>query len=79
MKTPQTLTKDPICGITMHAATAIHTKRDVKTHDICGDPCRMEFLSAFDAGMDRQENRLPWMISLPMTMTSHERESHGSP
>ena len=38
-------TKDPICGMTVDEATAIHAERDGKTFYFCSEHCRTEFLS----------------------------------
>jgi YHS domain-containing protein len=38
-------TKDPICGMTVDQASAIHAERDGKTFYFCGDHCRQKFLS----------------------------------
>ena len=37
--------KDPVCGMTVDEATAIHAERDGKTFYFCGDHCRQKFLS----------------------------------
>jgi Cu+-exporting ATPase len=39
-------TKDPICGMTVDEATALHAERDGKTFYFCGDHCRQKFLSS---------------------------------
>lgn len=41
----KSLTKDPICGMTVDEATALHADRDGKTFYFCGDHCRQKFLS----------------------------------
>jgi Cu+-exporting ATPase len=38
-------TKDPICGMTVDEATALHAERDGKTFYFCSDTCRQKFLS----------------------------------
>ena len=43
-ETPTT-TKDPICGMTVDEATALHAERDGKTFYFCGDHCLQKFLS----------------------------------
>ncbi len=45
MKTSQTVTKDPICGMTVDESTALHTERDGQTFYFCSDHCRQKFLS----------------------------------
>jgi Cu+-exporting ATPase len=45
MKQSNSLTKDPICGMTVDEKTAIHTERDGKTFYFCSNHCRQQFLS----------------------------------
>ncbi len=45
MTESKTVTKDPICGMTVDEATAIHVERDGETFYFCGDRCRQKFLS----------------------------------
>ncbi len=45
MKESKTVTKDPICGMTVDEATALHAERDGKTFYFCSDHCRQKFLS----------------------------------
>jgi YHS domain-containing protein len=40
MKESRSVTKDPICGMNVGEATALHTERDGKTFYFCGDHCR---------------------------------------
>jgi Cu+-exporting ATPase len=48
-------TKDPICGMTVEKATALHAERDGKTFYFCCDGCRQKFLSApADAAPEKQ-------------------------
>jgi len=44
MKAFKTITKDPICGMTVDEATAIHAEREGKTYYFCGDSCRKKFI-----------------------------------
>jgi len=46
MKESKSVTKDPICGMTVDEATALHVERDGKTFYFCSDNCRQKFLSA---------------------------------
>ncbi len=39
-------TKDPVCGMTVDEASALHAERDGKTFYFCSDHCRQKFLSA---------------------------------
>ena len=45
MKELKSVTKDPICGMAVDEATAIHAERDRKTFYFCSDQCRQKFLS----------------------------------
>ena len=45
MKETKSVTKDPICGMTVDEATALHAERDGKTFYFCSDHCRQKFLS----------------------------------
>jgi Cu+-exporting ATPase len=45
MREATSATKDPICGMTVDEATALHAERDGKTVCFCGDRCRWKFLS----------------------------------
>jgi Cu+-exporting ATPase len=44
MKATKSATKDPICGMTVDEATALHAERDGKTFYFCCDGCRQKFL-----------------------------------
>ena len=41
----KSVTKDPICGMTVDGATALHAERDGKIYYFCSDRCRQTFLS----------------------------------
>jgi Cu+-exporting ATPase len=45
MKESKSVTKDPICGMTVDEETALSAKRDGKTFYFCSDHCRQKFLS----------------------------------
>lgn len=45
MKESKSVTKDPICGMTVDAATALHAERDGKTSYFCSDQCLQKFMS----------------------------------
>lgn len=45
MKESTSETTDPICGMTVDTATALHAERDGKTFYFCSDHCRETFLS----------------------------------
>jgi Cu+-exporting ATPase len=46
MKESNSVTKDPVCGMTVDEATALHAERDGKTFSFCSDSCREKFLSS---------------------------------
>jgi Cu+-exporting ATPase len=46
MKESKSVTKDPICGMTVDEATALHAERDGKTFYFCSEHCRQKLLSA---------------------------------
>ena len=46
MSETKSVTKDPICGMTVNPSTAIHAERDGKTSYFCSDSCMQKFLSA---------------------------------
>jgi Cu+-exporting ATPase len=46
MKAETPVTKDPVCGMTVDPATALHAERDGKTFYFCSEHCRAKFLSA---------------------------------
>ena len=39
------MAKDPICGMTVDEATALHAERDGETFYFCSEHCREKFLS----------------------------------
>ena len=45
VKETKTVTKDPICGMTVDQATALHAERNGETFYFCSDHCRQKFLS----------------------------------
>lgn len=45
MKDSKLKTKDPICGMTVDEATALHAERDGEMFYFCSDHCRRKFLS----------------------------------
>ena len=45
LKEPISVTKDPICGMTVDPATALHAERDGKKFYFCCDGCRQKFLA----------------------------------
>jgi Cu+-exporting ATPase len=45
MKESKSVTKDPICGMTVNEVTALHTERDGKKFYFCSEHCKQKFLS----------------------------------
>ena len=45
MKEAKSVTKDPICGMTVDEATALRAERDGKSFYFCSDHCRQKFLT----------------------------------
>ena len=45
MQDMKSAARDPVCGMTVDAATALHVERDGKTSYFCSDRCRQKFLS----------------------------------
>lgn len=46
MNESNSVTKDPICGMTVDEKTALHAERDGETFYFCSEHCRAKFLSA---------------------------------
>lgn len=46
MTDSKTVTKDPVCGMTVDQATALHAERDGTTYFFCSDHCQKKFLAA---------------------------------
>ncbi len=45
MKESKSMTKDPICGMSVDETTALHAERDGKTFYFCSKHCQEKFLS----------------------------------
>ena len=54
MKESESVTKDPICGMTVDETTALHAERDGNKFYFCSDHCRQKFLST-PAGANQKE------------------------
>ncbi|MBK7583249.1 MAG: YHS domain-containing protein [Myxococcales bacterium] len=54
-QTTTTMTKDPVCGMTVDPSTALHAERDGNTFHFCGEHCREKFLST--AASAKPENK----------------------
>ncbi|CAN5416537.1 hypothetical protein BH09MYX1_BH09MYX1_29200 [soil metagenome] len=46
MNESTSVTKDPVCGMTVDPKTAIHAERDGTKSYFCSEHCREKFLSA---------------------------------
>ena len=46
MKDATSVAEDPVCGMTVDPATALHTERDGKTIYFCSEHCRAKYLSS---------------------------------
>lgn len=53
MQDTKSVIKDPICGMTVDGATALHAERDGKTFYFCGESCRQKFLSKPSGGDEK--------------------------
>ena len=56
MSDAKTTTKDPICGMTVDPAKALHADRDGITSYFCGEDCKQKFLAAPPAAARRSES-----------------------
>ncbi len=45
MNQSKSVTKDPMCGMTVNEATALHAERDGKTFYFCSVHCQSKFLA----------------------------------
>ncbi len=57
MNESKSATKDPICGMNVDEAIALHAERDGQTFYFCSDHCRQTFLST--AAGAKPENTSP--------------------
>lgn len=46
MEESKPVTRDPVCGMIVDKATALHAEHDGKTFYFCSEQCRQQFLSA---------------------------------
>ena len=70
MKESKSMTKDPICGMTVDEATALHAERDGKMFYFCSDHCRQKFLSAPTKGKPGASLAAPLSLLLPRLSTA---------
>lgn len=66
MKESQSAIKDPICGMTVDEATALHAERDKKTFYFCSDRCRQKFLSTPDTAKHEEMPQGNAIYTCPM-------------
>ena len=74
MKESKSMTQDPICGMTVDEASALHAERDGKTFYFCSDHCRQKFLST-TAGANPEGNP---HFSLPFDGASKSMDLNAS-
>lgn len=55
MNESKSVTKDPVCGMTVDKATALHAERDGQTFYFCSEHCRQKFLSTPAGGKPPRE------------------------
>ena len=55
MKNTTSTMKDPVCGMTVDGATALHAERNGKTFFFCSNRCRTKFLSTPAAASPRDK------------------------
>ena len=58
MTTTPVNTKDPVCGMNVDEASALHAERDGKTLYFCSDHCRQKFLSAPAGAKPEEETQV---------------------
>lgn len=78
MNESKSATKDPICGMTVDEATALHAERDGKTFYFCSEHCRGKFLSEqapakadsdYSGGKSDAGSHSPNITTIPITAT----------
>src|SRR5450756_2180166 len=57
---------DPICGMTVNEASALHAERDGETFYFCGDHCRQKFLSTPVAAKHEEKPQGKVIYTCPM-------------
>jgi len=55
MKETKSVTKDPICGMTVDEATALIAERDGEKFYFCSEHCRNKFTSTSTGGMPEKK------------------------
>ena len=60
------MAKDPICGMTVDEASALHTKRDAQTFYFCSDHCRQTFLTTPAATKQETQTQDKTIYTCPM-------------
>ena len=76
MNKPKPETKDPICGMTVQEATALHAERDGRNFYFCSDHCRQEFLQQAKATTTALE---PVEREKDSCADAPARDQHGEP
>lgn len=60
------MTKDPICGMTVDEATALHAERDGQSFYFCSEHCREKFLAGPEAAKPEANANASNMYTCPM-------------
>src|ERR1700689_4772195 len=68
------MAKDPICGMTVNEAAALHAERDGRTSYFCSDHCRQKFLST--PATARQEERPEGKVIYTCPMHPEVQQDH---
>ncbi len=77
MNESKSVTKDPICGMTVDEATALHVERDGKTFYFCSEHCRKTFLST--ASTAKHEEMPPGKTIYTCPMHPEVQQDHPGP
>jgi Cu+-exporting ATPase len=66
MKESKPMTKDPICGMKVDEATALHAERDGQTFYFCSEHCRKTFLSTPTSAKHEEKRQGKTVYTCPM-------------
>jgi len=76
---------DPICGMTVNEATALHAERDGETHYFCSEHCRKKFLAQAQLAANKSGSccgggakATPGADDCSAEKNGHEHHSHKS-
>ena len=57
MTSTTTMTKDPVCGMSVDETKAVHAERDGKTFYFCSDMCLQSFLTKPDGSKPKEHGK----------------------